>query len=45
MDQMLLLSWLSAAFTAVAVGFGVAELPLAVWGWCAGGGLILSWPT
>ena len=45
MDQMSVLSMLSAAFAAVAVGFGVTGLPLAVWGSCAAGALVLSWLT
>ena len=43
LDQMVLLSWLSAVFAAVAVGFGIGGLRLAVWASCAAGGLVLSW--
>jgi hypothetical protein len=43
MDQMVLLCWLSAAFAAVSVGFGVGGLRLAVWIGCAAGALVLSW--
>jgi len=43
MDQMVLLSWLSAAFTLVAAGFGIAGLRLTVWAPCAAGALALSW--
>lgn len=43
MDQMVVLSALSVMFAAVAVGFGIAGLPLVVWVPCAGGGLALSW--
>lgn len=42
MDQMIVLSALSAVFAAVAAGFGIAGLPLVVWAPCAGGGLALS---
>jgi len=45
MDQMVVLSALSVVFAAVAVGFGIAGLPLAVWVPCAVGGLALSWLT
>lgn len=45
MDQMILLSVLSVAFAAIAVGFGIGGLRLAVWAWCAAGALVLSWLT
>jgi hypothetical protein len=44
-DQMVVLSALSVMFAAVAVGFGVVRLPLAVWIPCAAGALVLSWLT
>lgn len=43
MDQMVVLSALSVVFATVAVGFGIAGLPLVVWIPCASGGLALSW--
>ena len=42
MDQLVLLSVLSAAFAAVAIGFGIAGLAPAVWVLCAVGGAILA---
>jgi hypothetical protein len=45
MDQMVVLSLLSVAFAAVAVGFGVTGLPLVVWVSCTAGALVLSWLT
>jgi hypothetical protein len=45
MDQMVVLSVLSAVFAAVAAGFGIAGLPLAVWASCAVGALVVSWLT
>jgi hypothetical protein len=45
MDQMILLSVLSAAFAAIAVGFAIGGLRLVVWAWCAAGALVLSWLT
>jgi hypothetical protein len=42
MDQLTLLSVLSAGFAAMAIGFGIAGLPPAVWISCAAGGLILA---
>jgi hypothetical protein len=42
MDQLILLSVLSATFGAVAIGFGIAGLTPAVWVSCAVGGLILA---
>jgi hypothetical protein len=43
LDQMVLLSWLSAVFGAVAIGFGIGGLRFAVSAWCVAGGLVLSW--
>jgi hypothetical protein len=43
MDQMVVLSVLSAIFAAVAAGFGIAGLPLAVWASCTVGALVVSW--
>jgi hypothetical protein len=45
MDQMVVLSVLSVAFAAVAVGFGIGGLQLAVWAWSAAGALVLFWLT
>jgi hypothetical protein len=42
MDQLVLLSVLSAAFAAAAIGFGIAGLNPAVWVSCTVGGLILA---
>jgi hypothetical protein len=43
MDQMVFLSALSVVFAAVAISFGIAGLPLAVWASCAAGALVLAW--
>jgi hypothetical protein len=45
LDQMVFLSVLSVVFAAVAIGFGIAGLRLAVWVPCAAGALALSWLT
>jgi hypothetical protein len=42
MDQMMLLSVLSAAFAALAIDFGIAGLASAVWVSCAVGAVILA---
>lgn len=42
MDQLVVLSVLSAAFAAAAIGFGIAGLAPLVWVLCAVGGLILA---
>lgn len=42
MDQLVVLSVLSAAFAAVAIGFGIAGLASLVWVLCAVGGVILA---
>jgi hypothetical protein len=42
MDQLILISVLSAAFATVAIGFGIAGLTPAVWVSCAIGALILA---
>jgi hypothetical protein len=42
MDQLIVVSVLSATFTLVAIGFGIAGLAPAVWVSCAVGGLILA---
>jgi hypothetical protein len=42
MDQLIVLSVLSAAFAVVAIGFGIAGLNPVVWVLCAVGGLILA---
>jgi hypothetical protein len=45
MDQMVVLTALSAAFAAVAVDFGIGGLRLAVWVPCAAGAVVLAWLT
>jgi hypothetical protein len=44
-DQMVFLSVLSGVFAAIALGFGIAGLPLVVWAPCVGGAVALSWLT